>query len=209
MRRSVGPFVIVLACLGALWWWKTHGEKADAPATGSAAIATGSAVATPAPATKKPPAHATRISAEERKQLDQRLEAAQRARATAPHAAPKPPSLPAGSDGSGTNDLDHIATNVLDALKEAIPFLADCYKANAPASAKHGLTVRAAMTLTTDPDIGTVIDADQIFDDNHQPLDRKLDDCLRNTMQTLQLPPLEDGQTAKVEYSFRFEDDAK
>ena len=206
MRRSVGPFVIVLACLGALWWWKTRGEPVVETRPNPTSAGSGAPPA--APARMKPPAHATRISPEERKQLDQRLEAAHRARGAMPHAAPKPPSLPAGSDGSGT-DLDHVATNVMDALKEAIPFLAECYKANAPASARRGLTVRAAMTLTTDPDIGTVIDADQIFDDNHQPIDKKLDDCLRNTMQTLQLPPLEDGQTAKVEYSFRFDDDDK
>jgi hypothetical protein len=60
------------------------------------------------------------------------------------------------------------------------------------------------VTLTNDPDIGAVIDADQIVDDKQAPLDPQVDACLRSTMQTLQLPPLDAGDTVKLQYSFRF-----
>jgi len=61
------------------------------------------------------------------------------------------------------------------------------------------------MTLTGVPDIGTVIDADQIADESGKPLDPKLDDCLRSTLQSLGLPPLTEGDKISVKYSFRFD----
>ena len=49
-----------------------------------------------------------------------------------------------------------------------------------------------------------MIDADQIADDQQQPLDPKaIDACLRNTIQTLQLPPLDAGDRVKLQYSFK------
>lgn len=66
----------------------------------------------------------------------------------------------------------------------------------------------ATMTLTGDPDIGTVIDADQVLDENHQPLAKSIDDFLRNTMQTLQLPPLTEGDSVQIQFSFRFGESA-
>ena len=66
-------------------------------------------------------------------------------------------------------------------------------------------TAVAQMTMTSDPELGTVIDTDAIKDENGQPLDPELDTCLRDTIDSLALPPL--GPRAgklPLQYSFRF-----
>jgi hypothetical protein len=170
-----------------------RGREGKEPAVAPSPAAT----TTSAPA--RPPTHATQVSAEERRQLADRIAAAHAARG---YQAPTPaPSLP--EQGSGSNDLERLTPHVLDALKEAIPFLAACYEQNAPKATRSAL---AQMTLTGDPDIGTIIDADEIVDEQHQPLPKKLDECLRNTMMTLELPPIAEGDKVKIQYSFRLDD---
>jgi hypothetical protein len=93
------------------------------------------------------------------------------------------------------------------AMHEVLPFLGDCYgDARATTLSANHLEIKAHFTLTGDPDIGTVIDAKQLFDDNKQPLPAKLDDCIRSTLQTLELPPLGDGDTIEVDYPLSFSD---
>ncbi len=94
------------------------------------------------------------------------------------------------------------------AMQEVLPFLADCYgDARATALSADHLEIRAHFTLTGDPDIGTVIDANQLFDENKHALPSKLDDCIRGTLQTLELPPLGDGDTIEVDYPLLFSDE--
>jgi hypothetical protein len=200
-RRTWIGIALAIGVLAALWWWRggRHTTSSTPVGTGSATEAhTGTAPAS------RPPAHVTQLAPEDRQRLADRIAAAQAARKAHPvHAAPPAPSLP---PVEAPHDLDHVQADVLQAMKEAIPFLAACYKEHAPSSAKAGLTAVAQMTLTGDPDIGTVVDADQIYDDRHQPLAKDLDDCLRATMQTLALPPLEEGDTVRIQYSFAFDD---
>jgi hypothetical protein len=93
------------------------------------------------------------------------------------------------------------------AMKEVLPFLADCYgDARATTLSADHLEIRAHFTLTGDPDIGTVIDADQLFDGDNHALPSKLDDCIRGTLQTLMLPPLGEGDTIEVNYPLYFSD---
>ena len=205
MRRIVFGLVVIVALL-AVWWWRGRDREAAPARQASAAGGSGSAIANPA--ASGPPTRVRKVTAEERRALAERIAAAQAARAghaSAAHGATPRPALPDGSEAE-SHDLERIQTHVLDALKGAIPFLAECYNVHAPATAKGGMTAVAQMTLTGDPDIGTVIDADQIFDDQHQPIAKELDDCLRGTMQTLELPPLDEGDSVKIQYSFRFDD---
>jgi len=147
------------------------------------------------------------VSPEERQRLADQIAAAHAARVargwgrtpgSGPAAAPALPD-------DGAHDLESLPTPVLDALNEAIPFLAACYEQQAPERAKAGATAVAQMTLSNDPDIGAVIDPDQILDEHKAPLDPKLDACLRSTIQTLQLPPLAAGDSVKLQYSFAFD----
>ena len=41
---------------------------------------------------------------------------------------------------------------------------------------------------------------------DHKPLEPKLDECLRATLESLELPPLRQGDKVKVEFSFVFDD---
>jgi hypothetical protein len=91
-------------------------------------------------------------------------------------------------------------------MKEVLPMLADCY-AKAGSSVPHELTVRAHLRLTGDPDIGTLIDADKATDTDEAPLPAAFDDCLRSTLQSLELPPLAEGDQVTVTYPFVFRGD--
>jgi len=205
MNRRVLVVVALLAiAVGvALVLWRQH-EKVEIvrgdQASGSAGSATGSS-ATIGSASTRTGDHVTQVGRAERDKLAQRIAAANAARSSS-HSVPARPALP---DQGSDDPLARVQDHVMTALKEAIPFLAQCYEKSTPFDARTGITTMAMMTLTTDPDIGTVIDADQIFDDKNQPIPKALDDCLRNTMQTLALPPLDSEDTIKIQYSFRFE----
>jgi hypothetical protein len=199
--RVVLAVVVAAAIAIGIWFWLRGRDTAPDAAASATATESGSSSASPA-ADKVPtkvPTHVTKVTPEERKRTAERIAAAHAAR-VASSTTPRP-SLPT-ADKLDSHDLDHVSTTVLAAMKEAIPFLAECYKQHG-----HGATTAAAMmTLTGDPDIGTVIDADQITSEDGKPLDPKLDDCLRGTMQTLALPPLTEGDKITVKYSFKFDE---
>jgi len=114
--------------------------------------------------------------------------------------APPPPSLPPGpppADG----ELARASVPLRDALTEAIPLLADCY----PAEARASQRATVLMSLVGD-DKGTLVDADNLVDEHGKPLAPELDDCLRSTLRSMQLPPLAEGGDLHIQYSFRFDD---
>jgi hypothetical protein len=86
------------------------------------------------------------------------------------------------------------------ALLETAPFLRECYKKAAHPDAARRLHIQGKLVLTGDSDIGTLVDADQLADEHDQPLPAALDDCLRGAMQTIELPPLREGDTVHVTY---------
>ena len=93
------------------------------------------------------------------------------------------------------------------AMQEVLPILADCYgAARATTLSADHLEIRAHFTLTGRSRCpGTVIDANQLFDDNKKPLPSELDDCIRGTLHMLS-PPLGDGETIEVDYPLVFSD---
>lgn len=190
---------LVVAAALAIGIWFLLRDRDHRPDSATSAETGASAPASSPSAKPRVPTHVTKLTPEERKRTADRIAAAHAAR-VASSTTPRP-SLPA-PDKLDSNDLDHVGTTVLAAMKEAIPFLAECYKQHG-----HGaMTAAAMMTLTGDPDIGTVIDADQITEEDGKPIDPKLDDCLRGTMQTLALPPLTEGDRIKIKYSFKFDE---
>jgi hypothetical protein len=127
-----------------------------------------------------------------RKRLGEQIEAA-RAKARAK----------AQESGTPMNEefaLDTIGKPLQDALQSAIPVLAECYGKQA-----EGNTAAALMSLASDPELGTVIDTDGLTDKDQKPLDPKLEECLRDAIESLGLPPLGDHPgTVRLQYSFRF-----
>jgi hypothetical protein len=131
--------------------------------------------------------HAQRLATKaERQQLADQIAAAQAARKTA-H-APRPPGLPAATT----------------AMRDAVPLITDCYQQAMPQLADDETRIAAKLTLTSDPDVGTIVDAHQISDDQGRPLLATFDDCLRDTIQQLALPPIADGGTIEVTYPLTF-----
>jgi hypothetical protein len=155
--------------------------------------------------TAKPPAHTVALaSREQRTAIAEDIARANAARAAAPsasssvhHSAPSAPHLP-------DDDLAKLPADLTDRLHEAIPFLAACYRA----SDLHGArTARVQVTLTSSADVGTLLDPGQLRDGSGAALDPNLEGCLRTTLESLELPPLGDVESAKLEYSFAFDDD--
>jgi RNA polymerase sigma-70 factor (ECF subfamily) len=216
VKKLVITAVIAVVAAGAIWHWypRTPASAAPtrAPSAPSNATAEVGAPAFAAPTSPAlPPQHVRKLaSAEERHALAAKIAAAQSARKAA--RAPRHSLLGSadstdqgsfGSDHEGEMDKDVIR----GAMKEVLPYLADCY-GQARATTLHAdhLEIHAHFTLTGDPDIGTVIDANQLFDDDQQALPTKLDDCIRSTLQTLELPALGDGDTIEVDYPLIFSD---
>ena len=197
-RHGAAALISVAIAAGVLWYLRDRDAPAPSAHAAGADRREPPTAATPTRSIR-PPDHVAQVGADERGRIADAIAAARAARAA--HSAPARPTLLPPEDHEGSHDLDRVGEHVLDALKEAIPFLAACYEQHGSGSG-HARTATARMTLTGDPDIGTVIDADQIHDADQHPLDPALDACLRNTMQTLELPPLDEGDAIQVEYSF-------
>lgn len=168
------------------------------PAGSSAAATTGSATSPSAKPT--PVAKVGRVSPEERKRLADQIAKARANRGPSTSsggASGPPPRLP--DDGDATI----VRTTMKAAMKEIIPYLADCYdKAGDKVPAE--IKVVADMTLTGDPDIGTIIDTNGITDGDGKPLEPGFDACLKDAFVSLEMPPLSEGSEVKVTYPFVF-----
>jgi hypothetical protein len=89
-------------------------------------------------------------------------------------------------------------------MRELVPHIAECYEAAIPNLAQPDMSVLARLTLTGDPDIGTIVDAHELVDGAGEPLPAAFDDCLRSTFQLMALPPLAEGDKIEVRYPFEF-----
>ncbi len=102
-------------------------------------------------------------------------------------------------------DPDEIRTSV----REVIPMLAECYTMAPPAVHAGGaggeLTVE--MTVSGEPDVGTVIeDATLSEGDAHLLGDADFTECLRQTLLSVEMPPLSAGGSVVIRYPFAFAD---
>jgi hypothetical protein len=109
--------------------------------------------------------------------------------------APTPPRLPASDEGG----IEELPPGAFDMLKEALPYLAACYEQGSSTPDK----ALAMLTLEGDRDVGTLIDPGAITDENQQPIDPEVAGCMATTLQSLELPPLREGDTVKLQFTFR------
>lgn len=198
--KRLGVGVLLVAIVGAIWYLQRSTPKTIAANE-------------PAPPKSAPISKVTKLgSVEERKLLADRIEKARAERAKltsnasagiqgstamATH-APARPRLPEQAPAIS-------AVEIRTAMREVIPIITECYEAALPTLPAPHVEITAELTLTGDPDIGTVIDAKQIADKTGQPLPAGFDDCLRATFQTLALPPLQEGDEIEVRYPFLFD----
>ena len=61
------------------------------------------------------------------------------------------------------------------------------------------------MTMTSDRDLGTVIDTADILGPDGKKLGPTLDTCLRDSIDSLALPPLGQPGKLQIQYSFKFD----
>jgi hypothetical protein len=143
--------------------------------------------------------------AEDRRQLAQRIAAALAARRASASSGSSSTAttrrkLPAGSEAMGSPA--QVLTQMQSALKQVKSFVAECVK-QAGSTEIHGF--KADLSLTGDPDIGTLIDASALMTPDGKPLPAQFDDCVRGVMQSLELPPMAVGDEFKVNYEFIFD----
>ncbi len=184
--------------------WKLY-PRAPAQPPAIALVATPKTPTPTAASITLPPKHVQQLASAERDQLAQRIGAAQLARAEARRVAAAPTEARAGAAAPHEAEMDTNA--IRGAMREVVPFLSECYEQNRASLHADHLAIHAHFTMTGDPDVGMVIDAQQLADDaTQQPLPATLDDCLRSTLQTLELPPIGDGETIEVTYPLLFSD---
>lgn len=206
MKRA--SVVVALAAIaGAIWYLRRPSSRtaaSDAPPPPAKVVTAAGGESPSAPASGsagRTVDHVTKLATpEERKRLAERIAAAQSARA-ATH-APAPPSLPA--EAQDAEDAPISKTAIRDAMREVIPHLIECYEAAVPSLPSSHVELVAELTLTGDPDVGTLIDAKELADKQGQKLPAAFDDCLRTTFQSLALPPLKEGDIVSVRYPFVF-----
>jgi hypothetical protein len=195
--------IAVVAAIAAVMYWQRHRGQSDSSGDTVAAGSTGAPAATAADPPRSGsgiPTHVAKLSPDERRKLADRIAAAQAGRG-AVSATPRP-KLP-DTRMPGT-DTDGIRTSIQSAMREANPILKECYDKSLPKLGEDRIEVRAQIRLTGDPDVGTLIDADRLTDPDGKPLLDEFDDCLRNTFQSLGLPPLVEGNKVRIAYTLVF-----
>ena len=193
--RNVIAFVVALGLVIAIFWLTRSTD--DVPrrpvtaASGSAPAASGSA---PVASTESDTPAVRRLDKPAREALRAQIAAARdKARAAAAASSlssSPPPALP--------DDTLTLSSPLQETLKHTIPIVAECY------AGQVGLHEAVAqLALTTDPELGTVIDTSEITDENGEPLPPQVDTCMRDTIDSLALPPLADKRgKVLVQYSF-------
>lgn len=136
-------------------------------------------------------------NAHERRVVADQLAAAREERAARAVVTPPP------STQRREAEIDAVTAEVREALRSAMPRVRACYERALPDLGDPNVTVDVDLTLTGDPDIGTLIDADVQLDPKRR-LPGTMVDCLRSELQLLELPPLAGGDRLTITYPFAF-----
>lgn len=199
MRNAVVALVVVIIAVLVWWQWPRHRDaKPGVEAQRAAATA-------PASASSSTPSKVRRLDPDQRKLLGQQIETAIKRSSTAAAAtaaaAAHPGSAAPTLDGDPIIPLESVGKPLQEGLQASIPLLAACYeKSGTPPK-----TAAAMMTMASDPDLGTVIDTAAMTDASGQPLSRELDECLRDVVDSLALPPLGQPGKLQIQYTFKFD----
>jgi len=208
MQRRYLVIAAVIAAVGLVVWWRGRGgepvSRAAEPGRGSPAgpaRAAGDPGAGEPPAPRGAPGHVRRLAAEERRRLGEQIAAARRRAREAAARATGPAGAAPAEDA--TIPLEQVAQPLKDALQESIAILAECYREQPGGDSLR--TAAALMTMTSDPELGTVIDTGRINDAGGRPLALELEECLRDTIDSLALPPLGAGGKLQLQYTFKLD----
>lgn len=95
---------------------------------------------------------------------------------------------------------------IRDAVRAVTPLLAECYElARAEDPTLEGRLI-VEFTIGGDPEVGGVVEQSAVAEDSalRHPI---MDECVRETMYTIELPPPEEGGRVDVRYPFVFSPD--
>jgi hypothetical protein len=197
--RNVVAVLVVLGIVVVVWWKWPHSAGSPPAASGKAATAATAPSGTPATASR--PTGVRRLDPEERRHLGEQI-AASLKQARVARAAAAGSSAPPALDEDPLLTIEDLGKPVKDALQASIPLLAACYEKAGSAAPKNPL---AMMTMVSDPDLGTVIDNAAVTDADGKPLEHSLDECLRDAIDSLALPPLGKPGKLPIQYTFHFD----
>ena len=191
--RAAAIVVAALAVLLVGWWlWRYAPDPVRTRAATPPSTAAGSA-AVPGVAGAGSDHRVRRLSADERTQTALRI-----ADARKQHAATAPPRLPEGS--ASADDTMATAQQVLVQLQA----VTDDIRADVTECGKLAPEVKALqtqITLTGDPDIGTLIDAPSPGTGyDGKPLPAAFDSCVRGVLESLELPPMKTGDQFTAQF---------
>jgi hypothetical protein len=190
--RNLLAFVAALGIVVAIFWLTR--SKDDKPARPTPTVASGSAPPPEVDITKVrrlDKAARAQLRAQIAEAREKAAEAAAKTSSESSSSSSPPPALP--------DDTMTLSPSLQETLKPTIPIVAECY------AGQPGLHEAVAqLVLTTDPELGTVIDTSEIKDENGEPLPPQVDTCMRDTIDSLALPPLSDKR-GKVLLRYSFE----
>ncbi len=198
MRAAAALGVVVAVLIVGWWLWRYDPDPVRAPSPARSAIHADSAIASNAPpvatgSARRVP-HVTRLTTEERAQTATRINDARKH-----HAATAPPRLPEGS--ATADDTMATAQQVLAQLQA----VTDDIRSDVAACSKLPPDVKGfktQITLTGDADIGTLIDAPSAgVADDGKPLPKAFDECVREHLQLLELPPIATGNAFTADFA--------
>jgi len=198
VRNVVVALVVMIIAVVVWWQWPRHQDAKPG-------IEAQRAAATAPVASSTTPSKVRRLDPEARKRLGQQIETAIKqssaAKAAAAQTASSGGSAAPTLDGDPIIPLESVGKPLQEGLGAAIPLLAGCYeKSGTPPK-----TAAASMTMASDPDLGTVIDNAAMTDASGQPLAAALDECLRDVIDSLALPPLGQPGKLQIQYTFKFD----
>ena len=210
MKKPASVVVVIVAlALGGWRIWKMDQEARAVKAQQEMAKTAATAPVKAESAGSAAKTGVRKLSKEERRVLREKIGAAitQSRGANGANGSTGATGTPHGS--AGTDDepiipLEKVGKQAQDALRAAIPILAECYQSGGSGSAA-GKTAIAQMTMISDPELGTVIDTSRITGGDGAPIAPAVDDCLRNAIESLALPPLGVPGKLALQYSFRFD----
>jgi hypothetical protein len=202
--RRLGLVVLAIFAIAVAAWWfsaRRHGPQVHTAVAGAGASSEHPHTADqPAVVRDAAISRVQRLAPDERRLLGEQIAAALRTGHASTRAG--------ASAGATVNDdvpdipLEAVGAKLQSALRDAIPLLAECYEHRGSETPR---TAAARMTMISDPQLGTVIDTDAVADAAGSAIDRELDTCLRDAIDSLELPPLGQPGKVKLEYTFRFD----
>ena len=200
MRNVVALLVVLGIALVA--WWKWPHSAGSPPVASEKAVAAATAPVATSP-TPSRPTGVRRLSPEERRHLGEQIAASlKQARVARAAAAAAAGSSAPALDEDPVLTVEDLSKPVWDAFQASIPMLATCYEKAGSAAPKTPLV---RMTMVSDADLGTVIDNAVVTDADGKPLEHALEECMRDAIDSLALPPIGKPGKLPVQYTFNFD----